>query len=51
LPELTQKLSTQQSYNVFFQYFEKASKDAVKDAPPTVRLAVVDAIVPYLKTI
>lgn len=51
LPELTQKLSTQQSWSVFFQYIEKASKDANKDAAPTVKLALVEAIVPYFKSV
>lgn len=51
LPELTSKLSTQQSWSVFFQYIEKASKDANKDAAPTVKLALVEAIVPYFKSV
>ncbi|CAM6000248.1 unnamed protein product [Sphagnum balticum] len=51
LPEITQKLSPQQSWNVFFQYIEKASKEANKEAAPTVKLAVVEAIVPYFKTV
>jgi hypothetical protein len=34
-----------------FQYFEKASKDGTKDTPPTVKLALVEAIIPYFKTL
>lgn len=41
LPDLTQKLSPQQSWTVFFQYIEKASKDGNKEATPTVKLALV----------
>lgn len=36
---------------MFFQYIEKASKEASKDVSPTVKLALVEAIVPYFKTI
>jgi hypothetical protein len=50
-PLLAEKLSKQQSYTTLFQYFEKASKDGTKDTPPTVKLALVEAIIPYFKTI
>jgi serine/threonine-protein phosphatase 2A regulatory subunit A len=30
LPEITARLSQQQSWNIFFQYIEKASKDGTK---------------------
>jgi len=50
-PELAQKLSSQQSFSILFQYFEKAMKDGTKDTPPTVKLALVEAIVPYFKTL
>jgi hypothetical protein len=41
LPELASKLTPAQNWNVFFQYIEKAAKDANKEAAPTVKLAVV----------
>lgn len=47
LPELTQKLTTQQSFSVFLQYIEKAAKDTSIN----VKMALVEAIVPYLATI
>ncbi len=50
-PILSEKLSKQLSYTTLFQYFEKASKDGTKDTPPTVKLALVEAIIPYFKTI
>lgn len=48
---MTQRLSTQQAWNVFFQYIEKTSKDANKEAVPTVKLALVEAIIPYFRTV
>ena len=51
LPEITAKLNPQQSWNVFFQYIEKASKDGNKESVPTVKLALVEALVPYFKTV
>lgn len=51
LPELTQKISQQQAWTVFFQYIEKAGKDANKEAVPTVKLALVEAIFPFFRTV
>lgn len=51
LPEITQRLSVQQSWNVFFPHFERISKDGNKETVPTVKLALVEAIVPYFRTI
>jgi len=48
---ISEKLSKQQSYSTFFEYFEKGSKDGAKDGPPTVKLALVESIIPYFKTI
>lgn len=50
-PVLAEKLSKNQSYTALFPYFEKASKDGTKDTPPTVKLALVEAIIPFFKTI
>lgn len=36
---------------MFFQYIEKGSKDGNKDVSPTVKLALVESIVPYFKCI
>lgn len=51
LPELAGKLSPAQNWSVFFQYYEKAAKDGNKEAAPTVKLAVVEAIIPFLRTV
>jgi hypothetical protein len=51
LPDLASKLSPAQSWNVFFQYYEKAAKDGNKEAAPTVKLAVVESIIPFLRTV
>lgn len=51
LPEITEKLGKQQAWNLFFQYIEKASKDGTKDTVPTVKLALVEAIIPYFRTV
>lgn len=51
LPELTSKLSPAQSWSVFFQYVEKAARDANKESTPTVKLGVVEAVIPYFRTI
>ena len=47
VPELAQKLSQQQSFNIFFEYIEKASKDASLN----VRMAVVESLAGYLATL
>lgn len=47
MPELAQKLSHQQSFNVFFQYVEKASKDTSIN----VKMALVENIDMYLGTL
>lgn len=41
LPELTQKLSNNQSYQTFFQYLERAAKEPTKDAPLTIKMALL----------
>ena len=48
LPEVSQKLSHQHSYTVFFQYVEKSAGDT---SSLNVKLAVVEMIVPYLNTV
>ena len=47
LGELTSKLSTQQSFNIFFEHVEKAAKDAAIN----VRLALIEILPTYLGTI
>ena len=47
MPELAQKLSHQQSFSVFFQYAEKASKDTSIN----VKMALVENIDMYLGTL
>lgn len=47
VPELAQKLSQQQSFNIFFEYIEKASKDTSIN----VRMAVVEILGAYLATL
>lgn len=51
LPDLAQRLSQQQAWTVFFQYIDKTSKDANKEVVPTVKLALVEAIIPYFRTV
>ena len=51
LPEITARLGQQQAWNIFFEYISKASKDGTKESVPTVKLALVEAIVPYFKTV
>lgn len=51
LPEITAKLTQQQAWNVFFQYIEKASKDGNKESVPTVKLALVEAVIGYFRTV
>jgi hypothetical protein len=51
LPEITARLGQQQAWSLFFPYVEKASKDGTKETVPTVKLAVVEAIIPYFKTV
>lgn len=51
LPEITERLGQQQAWNTFFEYITKASKDGNKESVPTVKLALVEAIVPYFKTV
>ena len=47
MPELAQKLSQKQSYDVFFQYIEKSQKDPSIN----VKMALVEIIVSYLATL
>ena len=47
IADVSQKLSHQHSYTVFFQYVEKGTSDASLN----VKLAVVEVIVPYLNTV
>ena len=44
-------MGQQQAWTLFFQYIEKASKDGNKESVPTVKLALVEAIIPYFRTV